>query len=171
MRILAAADGRAQPQERQIIAAILAATVVAGLAHYADWPALLAFALATVALAGLAHLVSFATEQVGERFGPAATGVLQSTLGNLPEFFVVIFALRAGEVVVAQTSIVGSLFANALLVLGLVIVVGARQLVRRRDALPARGCPTTPRRCCSSPTSSSCSSGWPHARTTPPPGT
>jgi Ca2+:H+ antiporter len=102
------------------------ATVLAGIAHYADWPALLAFSVATVALAGLAHLVSLATEQVGERFGPAATGVLQSTLGNLPEFFVVVFALRAGEVVVAQTSIIGSLFANALLVLGLVIVVGAR---------------------------------------------
>ena len=83
--------------------------------------------MATLALAGLAHLVSLATEQVGERFGPAATGLLQSTLGNLPELFVVIFALRAGEVVVAQTSIIGSIFANALLVLGLVIVVGARR--------------------------------------------
>jgi Ca2+:H+ antiporter len=113
-------------REVQIIVAILAATVLAGIAHYADWAALLAFAIATVALAGLAHLVSLATEQVGERFGPAATGVLQSTLGNLPELFVVVFALRAGEVVVAQTSIVGSLFANALLVLGLVIVLGAR---------------------------------------------
>jgi Ca2+:H+ antiporter len=37
----------------------------------------------------------------------------------------VIFALSAGEVVVAQTSILGSLFANALLVLGLVIIAGA----------------------------------------------
>ena len=44
--------------------------------------------------------------------------MLQSTLGNLPELFVVLFALAAGEVVVAQTSILGSLFANALLVLG-----------------------------------------------------
>ena len=124
-------------RELQVIAGIFAATVLAGVAHYADWAALLAFAIATVALAGLAHLVSLATEQVGERFGPAATGVLQSTLGNLPELFVVIFALRAGEVVVAQTSIIGSLFANALLVLGLVIVFGARQAPRRRDALRA----------------------------------
>src|SRR3954469_9083208 len=113
-------------REVQVIAGILVATVVAGVAHYAGWDPLGTFAIATVALAGLAHLVSLATEQVGERFGPAATGVLQSTLGNLPEFFVVIFALRAGEVVVAQTSIIGSLFANALLVLGLVIVLGAR---------------------------------------------
>ena len=72
-------------------------------------------------------MISFTTEQVGEHFGPAVTGVLQSTLGNLPEFFVVIFALSAGEVVVAQFSIIGSIFANALLVLGFVIVVGARQ--------------------------------------------
>ncbi len=114
-------------REAQVIAGILAATVLAGVAHYAGWAALLAFAIATVALAGLAHLVSLATEQVGERFGAGATGVLQSTLGNLPELFVVIFALRAGEVVVAQTSIIGSLFANALLVLGMVIVLGARQ--------------------------------------------
>jgi Ca2+:H+ antiporter len=125
--MLAAAMGGLSRRELQVIAGILAATVVAGIAHYAGWDALLAFAIATVALAGLAHLVSLATEQVGERFGPAVTGVLQSTLGNLPELFVVIFALRAGEVVVAQTSIIGSLFANALLVLGLVIVFGARQ--------------------------------------------
>ena len=52
---------------------------------------------------------------------------MQSTLGNLPELFVVIFALQAGELVVAQTAIVGSIFANALLVLGLVLVVGARR--------------------------------------------
>jgi Ca2+:H+ antiporter len=51
--------------------------------------------------------------------------MLQSTLGNLPELFVVIFALQKGELVVAQTAIVGSIFANAMLVLGLVIVVGA----------------------------------------------
>ena len=54
----------------------------------------LAFVVAGLALAGLAWVISFTTEQVGEHFGPAVTGVLQSTLGNLPEFFVVVFALR-----------------------------------------------------------------------------
>jgi Ca2+:H+ antiporter len=99
-------------------------TAAAGIAHYAGAPAVLSFALATVALAGLAWIVSFSTEQVGERMGPGATGLLQSTLGNLPEFFVVIFALRAGQLVVAQTSLLGSVFANALLMLGIVIVAG-----------------------------------------------
>jgi Ca2+:H+ antiporter len=92
----------------------------------------LAFVFAALALAGLAWIVSFATEQVGRRFGPGVTGFLQSSLGNLPEFFVVIFALQARQLVVAQTAILGSILVNALLVLGLVIIVGAR---RERDGI------------------------------------
>jgi Ca2+:H+ antiporter len=113
--------------QRLLLALVAVAAAAAGVAHYAGAAALLAFVLATAALAGLAWVVSFATEQVGESFGPGVTGLLQSTLGNLPELFVVLFALNAGETVVAQTSILGSIFANALLVLGLVIVVGARR--------------------------------------------
>jgi Ca2+:H+ antiporter len=124
--------------ERVTLIVALLAAAGAGVAHYADAPSVLAFAVAAVALAALASIVSFATEQVGARFGPAVTGVLQSTLGNLPEFFIVVFALSAGQVVVAQTSVVGSLFANALLVLGAVIIVGARRdgIMRFRARLP-----------------------------------
>ena len=111
--------------ERTALVVIALLTALAGAANYGSWSVVPRFALATFALAGLAWIVSFATEQLGERFGPAVTGMLQSTLGNLPELFVVIFALQKGELVVAQTAIVGSIFANAMLVLGLVIVVGA----------------------------------------------
>jgi Ca2+:H+ antiporter len=113
--------------ERYALPAIALLTALAGVADYGAWAAIPRFLLATLALAGLAWVVSFATEALGERFGPAVTGVLQSTLGNLPELFVVIFALQKGELIVAQTAIVGSVLANALLVLGLVIVVGARR--------------------------------------------
>ena len=94
--------------------------------YYAGVDGTIVFPIVTVALAGLAWLVALGTDALGNHVGPGLTGVLQSTLGNLPELFVVIFALKAGEVVVAQTSILGSLFANALLVLGLVIIAGAR---------------------------------------------
>ncbi len=115
------------PFERTALVAIALLTALAGVADYDGWAPVLSFALATVALAGLAWIVSFATDQLGDRFGPGVTGMLQSTLGNLPELFVVIFALQKGELIVAQTAIVGSVLANALLVLGLVIVVGARR--------------------------------------------
>jgi Ca2+:H+ antiporter len=107
-----------------LIALVAVVTVGTAAAHFAGAPSLATFAVATVALAGLAWIVSFSTAQVGERYGPAATGLLQSTLGNLPEFFIVVFALQAGEVVVAQSSIIGSIFANALFVLGLAILAG-----------------------------------------------
>jgi Ca2+:H+ antiporter len=115
-------------------------TAIAGVLRYAGGTAVLAFAAATLALAGLAWVVALATEQVGLRFGPAVTGFLQSTLGNLPEFFIVLFALSSGELVVAQTSLIGSIFANALLVLGLVIVAGTLKdpegCMRFRPRLP-----------------------------------
>jgi Ca2+:H+ antiporter len=115
------------PPERSTLFLIAVLTALTGVANYQPWPAVPRFAVATLALAGLAWVVSFATEQLGERFGPGVTGMLQSTLGNLPELFVVIFALQKGELVVAQTAIIGSILANALLVLGLVIVLGARR--------------------------------------------
>jgi Ca2+:H+ antiporter len=125
-----------------LLLGLVALTVaLAGVARYASgFSHVTAFVLATVALAGTAWIVSFATEQVGERLGPPMTGVLQSTVGNLPEFFVVIFALNAGQLVVAQTALVGSILVNALLVLGLVIIAGARRandgLMRFNARLP-----------------------------------
>src|SRR4029077_15065489 len=85
------------------IAATGAATALTGVLHYATDQHVLTFVVAAVALAGLAWIVVLGTESVGSRFGPGVTGVLQSTLGNLPELFIVLFALSAGEIVVAQT--------------------------------------------------------------------
>jgi Ca2+:H+ antiporter len=113
-------------RERWLLGVVGAVVATTAAREYCGGSDVAVFIVAALALAGVAWVVSFSTEAVGERFGPALTGVLQSTLGNLPELFVVLFALSAGELVVAQYSILGSLFANALLVLGLVILAGAR---------------------------------------------
>jgi Ca2+:H+ antiporter len=103
-------------------------TVLAGVARYVGGiPHVVAFIVAGLALGGGAWIVSFSTEQVGSRFGVGVTGMMQSTLGNLPEFFVVLFALMDHQLIVAQTAILGSILVNALFVLGLVIIVGARR--------------------------------------------
>jgi len=83
-----------------------------------------AFVFAAAAVATLAALVGRAVEQLGDRFGPGATGVLQSALGNLPELFIALFALKAGLVAVVQAALIGSILANLLLVMGLSFVVG-----------------------------------------------
>ena len=99
-------------------------TVGAGLAHYLGGGAVLAFLAAAAAVTLLAALVGRSVEQLGDRFGPGATGVLQSALGNLPELFISLFALKAGLVAVVQAALIGSILANLLLVLGLCFVVG-----------------------------------------------
>lgn len=90
------------------------------------------FIASAVALATLASLVGEATDQLGTRLGPGATGVVQSALGNLPELFISIFALRAGLVIVVQTALIGSILANSLLVLGLAFIVGGLRHGRQR---------------------------------------
>jgi Ca2+:H+ antiporter len=113
--------------ERLVLGTVTVFTILAGVAHYAGWATLLAFFFATVALAGLSHVVAVGVESVGELLGAGIAGFMQATLGNLPELFLVIFALREGEAVVAQSTVLGSIFSNALLVLGIVIVVGSRK--------------------------------------------
>jgi Ca2+:H+ antiporter len=123
-----------------VLAGIFGLCAVAGVLNFADATPVAVFLVSAAALAGLAWVIGVATEAVGARFGPGLTGLLQSTLGNLPELFVVLFALGAGEIVVAQTSILGSLFANALLVLGLSIIAGSISsrdgVMRFRSRLP-----------------------------------
>jgi Ca2+:H+ antiporter len=98
--------------------------LLAGVAHYAGWNSVLAFLVSAAAIGLLASLVGLSVEQLGDRFGAGATGVLQSALGNLPELFICIFSLRAGLVDVVRAALVGSILANLLLVLGIAFFVG-----------------------------------------------
>lgn len=113
-----------EKKEKIIIGLCAAATVFAGVLHFTDANQVLAFGVTAVALALLAVIVGDATEQLGSRLGPSATGILQSGLGNLPELFVSIFALRAGLAEVVQAALVGSILGNSLLVFGLAIFLG-----------------------------------------------
>ncbi len=107
-----------------IIAGSIVLSVLAGILTFLQANAVLIFVIAAVALALLAALVGQATDQLGEHLGAGATGVLQSALGNLPELFVGIFALRAGLVDVVQSALVGSILGNSLFVLGLAFLIG-----------------------------------------------
>ena len=98
--------------------------VLAAITRFAVGGVVLAFLCAGLAVALLASLVGRSVEQLGDRFGPGATGVLQSALGNLPELFIALFALKAGLVEVVQAALIGSILANLLLVLGLCFLVG-----------------------------------------------
>ena len=113
-----------EKKEKIVIAVAILVVAIAGTLNHTHSNVLLAFIVSAVALAFLARIVGDATEQLGSHFGPAATGILQSALGNLPELFVCIFALRAGLDKVVQAALIGSILGNSLLVLGLAILIG-----------------------------------------------
>src|SRR5438309_10372071 len=111
-------------KEKIVIGLAIVATLTSGALHYAGANAVATFAGTAAALALLAMIVGDATDQLGSRLGPGATGILQSGLGNLPELFVCVFALRAGLAEVVQAALIGSILGNSLLVLGLALFLG-----------------------------------------------
>jgi Ca2+:H+ antiporter len=111
--------------ELRAVALTVAGVVAAGVTYYGHIGGTVApFVLAGIALALLASLVGRSVEAMGGRLGPGATGVVQGALGNLPELFVVLFALRSKLYTVATATIVGSILANVLLVLGVAFMAG-----------------------------------------------
>jgi Ca2+:H+ antiporter len=97
------------------------------------------FVIAAVALALLAACVGRAVDALSDRVSAAATGILQSALGNLPELLILIFALRSGLIAVVQATIVGSILANVALVLGIAFIAGGvRNGVQRFPGSGAR---------------------------------
>jgi Ca2+:H+ antiporter len=122
-----------------VLAGSAVLVAAAGVTRYTGVPAVVAFVVAGLAVALLASVVGRSVEQLGDRFGAGATGVLQSALGNLPELFIGFFALKAGLVAVVQAAIIGSILSNILLVLGLAFVVGGlRNGVQRFSSDRAR---------------------------------
>jgi Ca2+:H+ antiporter len=121
-------------RDRAMLSVTVVAAVAAGVLHYAHVNAVLAFIVSALALATLASLVGRSVEALGDRLGPNATGILQTALGNLPELFVIVFALKASLFDVVKATLVGSILSNALLVLGLAFVVGGLKHGRQRFA-------------------------------------
>jgi Ca2+:H+ antiporter len=124
-------------KDRIMITITVISAVAAGALHFAHSNQVLAFIVAAIALATLASLVGRSVEALGDRLGPSATGVLQSALGNLPELFVILFALKAGLFGVVKATLVGSILANVLLILGLAFLVGGLKHGRQRFAAEA----------------------------------
>ncbi|KAK0641593.1 Sodium/calcium exchanger protein-domain-containing protein [Cercophora newfieldiana] len=83
-----------------------------------------------IAIVPLAAMLSFATEEIALRTGETLGGLLNATFGNAVELIVAVIALAHNEVVIVQTSLIGSILSNLLLVLGMCFFFGG---LRRRE--------------------------------------
>src|ERR1700720_4374880 len=113
--------------------------VTAGLAVLAPERQVLIFVCACAALVPLAAWIGRATEQLADRVGEGAGGLLNATLGNAAELILGVAALRRGLVDIVKASLTGSILGNLLLVLGAAVLAGgARRDVQRFNATAAR---------------------------------
>ncbi|GAA5927332.1 hypothetical protein JCM1841_002210 [Sporobolomyces salmonicolor] len=70
------------------------------------------------------RLLGFGTEELALRVGQTLGGLLNATLGNAVELIVAIIALAKCEIQVVQSSLLGSILSNLLLVLGMCFFAG-----------------------------------------------
>ncbi|KAL6889417.1 Sodium/calcium exchanger domain-containing protein [Trichoderma longibrachiatum] len=84
----------------------------------------LVFAMNCIAVIPLAGLLSFATESVALKMGDALGALLNVTFGNAVELIIFIIALVKDEIRIVQASLLGSILANLLLILGMGFFLG-----------------------------------------------
>lgn len=82
------------------------------------------FAINAVAIVPLAGLLSHATESVASRLGDTWGALLNVSFGNAVELIIFIIALVKGEIRIVQASLLGSILANLLLILGMAFLLG-----------------------------------------------
>ncbi|KAJ7158812.1 Calcium/proton exchanger [Mycena filopes] len=84
----------------------------------------LVFVFSFLAIIPLAKLLAFATDELSMRVGQTLAGLLNATLGNAVELIVAIIALTKCQLHVVQSSLIGSILSNLLLVLGMCFFAG-----------------------------------------------
>lgn len=89
------------------------------------------FIINFIAIVPLASLLSFATEELSAKLGQTVGGLMNATFGNAVELIVSIVALRQGEIRIVQSSMLGSILSNILLVLGCCFIASG---VRRTES-------------------------------------
>ncbi|KAG6229652.1 hypothetical protein E4U23_005968 [Claviceps purpurea] len=82
------------------------------------------FAMNCIAVVPLAGLLSHATESVASKMGDSLGALLNVTFGNAVELIIFIIALVKNEIRIVQASLLGSILANLLLILGMGFFLG-----------------------------------------------
>ncbi|KAJ5751390.1 uncharacterized protein N7511_008355 [Penicillium nucicola] len=102
---------------------ILAAPVGIAL-HVVQANPIAIFVVNFIAIIPLAAMLSYATEEIALRTGETIGGLLNASFGNAVELIVAIIALVKKNVLIVQTSLIGSMLSNLLLVMGICFFFG-----------------------------------------------
>ncbi|KZV74613.1 Calcium/proton exchanger [Peniophora sp. CONT] len=105
--------------------------------HFAKLDNTLIFVFSFIAIIPLAQLLAYSTEELSTRVGQTLAGLINATLGNAVELIVAIIALTKCELQIVQSSLVGSILSNLLLVLGMCFFAGGTKFAEQGFAFSA----------------------------------
>lgn len=97
----------------------------------------LIFVFSFLAIIPLAKLLGMATEELSLRTSQTIAGLLNATLGNAVELIVSIIALVKCELKIVQSSLIGSILSNLLLVLGMCFFAGGTKYAEQGFGISA----------------------------------
>ncbi|KAG6867436.1 hypothetical protein C0993_002766 [Termitomyces sp. T159_Od127] len=92
--------------------------------HFTHQNPTIVFVFSALGIIPLAALLGLGTEQIAMRTSQSFGGLLNATLGNIVEMIIAGIALKQCELEVVQSSLLGGLLSNLLLVLGMAFIVG-----------------------------------------------
>jgi len=107
------------------------------IAHFQHLSPTAVFTLNFFAIIPLAKLLGFATEEISLYLGETVGGLLNATFGNAVELIVSVIALNQNMLRVVQTSLLGSILANLLLVTGFCFLCGGLKFNSQRFNMTA----------------------------------
>lgn len=101
------------------------------------------FIIAVISLLPLAHFIGKATEAISLQTNPTVGGFVNATFGNIIELIISLIAINIGLIDLVKASIVGSIIANILLLIGLSMFFGGLKFKEQQFNTTAAGVSST----------------------------
>lgn len=111
--------------------------------YYLNVHPVLTFIATAVAIVALSHVIIETTGIMAQRVSSTVSALINATFGNVLEFFIAIFSLRAGLVEMVKASMIGSIIINVLLLIGLSMVFGGLKYKEQRFNKDSAGLSST----------------------------
>ncbi len=111
--------------------------------YYLNLHPVLTFIATAAAIVGISHVIIEMTSIITQRVSSTVSALINATFGNVFEFLIGIFALRAGLIDMVKSSMIGSIIVNVLLLIGLSMVVGGLKYKEQRFNKDSAGLSST----------------------------
>ncbi|MHB8105224.1 MAG: calcium/proton exchanger [Dehalococcoidales bacterium] len=111
--------------------------------YYLNAHPVLTFIATAGSIVGISHVVIEMTSIIAHHVSSTISALINATFGNVFEFLIGIFALRAGLIDMVKSSMIGSIIINVLLLIGLSMVFGGLKYKEQRFNKDSAGLSST----------------------------